>query len=439
VDARSDLFSLGVMLYELLSGKLPFGSVPLATPPEEAPQMALARQQSGFVPLRRLNPNVSPRLARLIESCLAQDPEDRPRSAVEVAAELAKLEGRWQKAQGRRRQAIIVAAFCLVSAAFWLVLSQLNTEEPQPLGQDSGAPPARRLRWPDAKLWSLGQQAFAQKRYSEALLHFGRLLDVDPDNPAVLMARGRTYQMMAEAKEGYFVSALEDYRHADKKQPDGRASACMGYCLLRMMQTQYARDCFEKALALEYKTAAVYNNLAYCCGKLGDVYVGKYHADRAIALEGNLMVAYHNRAFLQFLQLHDLAGKLPLTTAFAERHRRTTTSATVAELRVKATYPHVLERAKADMAKALRIGPANVELLRDAFALWAKSAESHPDDIGPAVLHLRAAMDLGYEPNDGLFVSMLKHFHANQEFTELRQRPKLGQPMPPTFRIVDPG
>jgi serine/threonine-protein kinase len=80
-DGRSDLYSLGCMLVELLTGELPFQSL---DPP--ALMMAHITQPPSLADLNR--PDVPPALRDLIERMLAKNPDDRPGSAQIVQAEL---------------------------------------------------------------------------------------------------------------------------------------------------------------------------------------------------------------------------------------------------------------------------------------------------------------------------------------------------------------
>ncbi len=84
---RSNLFSLGVLLYELLTGASPFrDSTPLGT---------ISRILSlEPPPVSELNPAIEPVLSRLIDRLLAKEPEDRPPSAAVVARELEAIVGR---------------------------------------------------------------------------------------------------------------------------------------------------------------------------------------------------------------------------------------------------------------------------------------------------------------------------------------------------------
>lgn len=86
LDARTDLYAFGAVLYEMVTGDVPFtGPTPLA--------IAVARLQQA-APDPRVRRSETPNaLAELILACMARDPDHRPGSAADVARSLEELRG----------------------------------------------------------------------------------------------------------------------------------------------------------------------------------------------------------------------------------------------------------------------------------------------------------------------------------------------------------
>ena len=85
VDARTDLFSFGVVLYEMATGAQPFSG-------KTAGLICDGILNRDPVPASRLNPDVSPDLERIIEKCLAKNRDQRYQRASDIRTDLQHLQ-----------------------------------------------------------------------------------------------------------------------------------------------------------------------------------------------------------------------------------------------------------------------------------------------------------------------------------------------------------
>lgn len=110
VDEKSDVFSLGLIIYELLAGVRPFRALSRGVSAREHASYLLERWRIGPPPLRSFDPRIHVGLATLVERCMAFQQESRP-TAAELAMGLRGYDSarRW----ARRLIAIVPWNGCL--------------------------------------------------------------------------------------------------------------------------------------------------------------------------------------------------------------------------------------------------------------------------------------------------------------------------------------
>jgi serine/threonine protein kinase len=378
LDGRADQFSLAVLLYELLTGRLPFGPLARDLPPRKGCPALLAAQERGYVPVRQLNPAVRPELARVVERCLALRPEDRHPDADALARALGNYLARARPAPRRPRRwvyaacAALLAGGCVTAGVWWSHSSAVPTA---PAVRPANVDPPET---PDS-LFQAGRERMLAGDDLKAILSFQR---------------------------------AEEMRKEQKLPPDGLTLACLSYCTTRSGQhgaaMNFAAQARTAGLKRGFETAAVFNNEGMAHLRWGMDLEKAYDAfSRAIGCDENLPEPFCNRAEVYLKQQSSLKAE--------QRAPR-------------------LKAAREDINRALNLGGPTAERHYKAALL-----DLYAREYGTAVDHFREAVNRGL-PKPLLNAELIPHpeLKGNKDFAELIERAGA----PPAFTmpsgLVDP-
>jgi serine/threonine protein kinase len=134
-DARSDIFSFGAMLYEMITGRKSFECSSQAS-------LIAAVMSVNPPPVSTIQPTASPALDRIVQRCLAKSPDDRWQSAGDLQSELEWISEAGSKAgipapvaarrRSRERLAWIVAGLAGAALLASLTAAYMRKKPPRP-------------------------------------------------------------------------------------------------------------------------------------------------------------------------------------------------------------------------------------------------------------------------------------------------------------------
>lgn len=409
VDGQADLYALGVILFELLTGKHPFGPIPWDLTNEELCQF-LAEKQAGPLPsLKEALPSgaTQRKVARVVERCLAHDPSQRYVSAVELDADLRQCLprlGRVRRWLSRHRR---LSRTVLGGVLGVTLLAGVGMSLREPLMD---------------RMFHEGVQAYYAEDPVRAIDCFSKALEAKADPTRTLFARARSYQKLAQlhGEQDNWHRALDDLEVLDQqgKRGTGAIQACIAYCEQRKPRPNYsvAAVCYESAIKNGFVNAAVLNNLAYCCFyRPGTIDEAPQLLQEAIKLDPSQQAFFYNLGISQLM----LAG-------------------------YKGQY--IPEEGLDAMKRAIQIGPCDQFLYHRTACLLSYVASRNnklsPEERTKLVKEmcrsLESAIDLGFNPSliekDLQFVQ----WRNEPEFRELLKRPVGTPALVRPERVLDP-
>ena len=297
----SDQYSLGIVVYEWLSGDVPFHGAFV----EIASQHVLVPPP----PLRQKVPSLSPTVEQVVAKALEKEPQKRFASvrefvdALEHAIKLAlKTKEQWLDEGGahydaeRYQEAIATCDRAVELDPNYAVayhnrgLAYSALQEYQHAIADYDR--AIQLDSTDAKAYFYRGLAYAElKEYEQAISDYDRAIQLDPNFTMVYHNRGNVYRKLKK-----YQRAIVDYGRAIQLDPKlAVAYHNRGLAYRNLKEYQRAIVDYDHAITLDPNYAVAYDNRGLTYYNLQEYQRAIVDYDRAIQLNPNNAVAYDNR------------------------------------------------------------------------------------------------------------------------------------------------
>jgi len=359
--SKADIYSFGVILYELVTGKHPLGTYSLKLTTRELRDHLLARQRNGVLPACDVNPQVDRRFSDLIQRCLALNPLDRPVTAAAIAAELRPTlpAEPTPKPVSRRRTlafaGVLLFGMLLVAAALIVVFRPIT--------------PENHLRAAEA--------SYKQADFSQSIFHCASVLSADPKSERALYLSARSKSKIGmTGNRAFFDSALTEFEILQSKYPHARNLAAMGFCCNGLNRNDPALASYLKALELKFENAEIHNNIGYCLMKNGSLPEAVQSLDVAIRMKPDLALPYYNRALIA------------VNTVLLKR-------ANAQGVAVAGQANQSVLNGIGDIQKAIKLGEDSANIYFDAARLCAIAAEADRTYAPQGITYLKLSLKRG--------------------------------------------
>jgi len=405
LDFRTDLYAVGCILYELLTGKLPYNGCSIAE----------LREQHLQSPLPSLGANVPPEVQHIIDVCLAKRREDRFERLELLLEELKQV---YEACSGESLPDVSAEEFTAIDYLNrGLTFNNLGQYEraiadfDQALHLNSKLPLAYNNR--GATFRNLGQE-------QRAIADFDQALRLDPNLALAYSNRG-----LSCSKLGQYERAIADFDQALRLDPNlALAYSNRGLNYSRLGKEQQAIADFDRALRLDSTFIPAYVNRGNSYGQLGQYERALADYDQALRLDPNDAQVYYNRANeysrlgreQQALADYDQALRLDPRYAAAYSNRGLIYSRLGRE-----------QQALADYDQALHLNPNLAEVYINRGGTYNKlgQAQRAIADYDQA-LHIDPKLAIAYSNRGNSYMDMRQYQQALADFEQaLRLNPNL--------------